>query len=333
MRQISKICYLTILLNLMALTGYAAALPPQDATAEEPAATEAKTVVARVNGTPIYEEQIKPQVEKTLAGYRRYGAHNDNPVLLKRTQMKVLSDLIGNMLVRQEAEKREVENMDTLVEERVKALEKKFEMERYLKLRRLTMEELREGLKERVRLDEYLKEHGVLEPEVPEERIREMYEKNPENFPRPASAKVRHLLIKVDADAGDQERKQARQKAERIRKEILKGKDFAETAKEYSDCSSASRGGELEPLKKGYMPAAFDKAAYALEKDAVSEVVETQHGYHVIKLLDKQPAGVVPYEEIRNFLLKYLQEGESKKKLAEHMAELKKKAEIEILLK
>jgi peptidyl-prolyl cis-trans isomerase C len=80
------------------------------------------------------------------------------------------------------------------------------------------------------------------------------------------------------------------------------------------------------------MPEAFDKVAFALEKDAVSEVVETKFGFHIVKLTDKKPAGVVPYEEIREFIKKYLQQEESKTKLAAHIAELKEKARIEIFL-
>ena len=85
-------------------------------------------------------------------------------------------------------------------------------------------------------------------------------------------------------------------------------------------------------IKRGYMPAPFDEAASALEENAVSEVVETKFGYHVIKLLDKKPAGVVPYEEVKGFITKYLQQEESKKKLADHVEELRKQAKIEILL-
>ena len=78
------------------------------------------------------------------------------------------------------------------------------------------------------------------------------------------------------------------------------------------------------------MPRAFDKVAFAMEKGAVSEVVKTKFGYHIIKLSDKKSAGVAPYEEVRDFIEKFLQQQESEKKRAAHIAELKKKAKIEI---
>ena len=261
----------------------------------------------------------------------------DDSSLVKRLQAKLLNKAIGDVLVNQESKKRTIENIDEKVEQRVKDLEKKYGagpgMERYLKIRRITMDDLRESLKGRVRVDEYLKEQGVLEPEIPEDRIREMYDADPDSFSTRETVRVSHILIAVDENAGPEEKEQARQKAEQIRKEILEGKDFAEMAKEHSDCSSASGGGDLGRIKKGYMPAEFDKVAFALEKDAVSEVVETKFGYHIIKVVDKHPGGVVPYEQMRDFLKKYLQDEESKKKLASHIAELRKKSEIEILLK
>jgi parvulin-like peptidyl-prolyl isomerase len=62
----------------------------------------------------------------------------------------------------------------------------------------------------------------------------------------------------------------------------LGGKDFAKMAKEHSDCNSASGGGDLRYIKKGYMPKEFDDVAFVIEKGGVSAVVETRFGYHII---------------------------------------------------
>ena len=80
------------------------------------------------------------------------------------------------------------------------------------------------------------------------------------------------------------------------------------------------------------MPEEFDEVAFTQKKDSISDVVETKFGYHIIKVTDKKPGGIAPYEEVRDFIKKYLQEGETKKKLAEHTAKLRKKAKIEVFL-
>ena len=334
--------YFWFVTSLICVAGWVAELSSEHARAAEQGAAEAtkvvdRVVVARINGQPIYEDQLKAETEKSLSGLRRYGMRKDDGSTVKRLQARVLDKAIGDVLINQESKKRTVENIEEKVEQRVKELEKKYGagpgMERYLQIRKITMDDLRESLKGRVRVDDYLKEQGVLEPEIPESRIREMYDADPTSFSSKETATVSHILIALDKDAGPEEKDQARQKAEQIRKEILAGKDFAEMAKEHSACRSASEGGNLGRLKKGFMPAEFDTAASALEEGAVSEVVETKFGFHIIKLVEKSPAGVIPYEQMRDFLKKYLQDEESKKKLESHIAELRKKSEIEILLK
>jgi peptidyl-prolyl cis-trans isomerase C len=337
MRRYGRVGYLRLAATVMVVAGCVTEPSSENARAAVQSEGEARKVVAKVNGEPIYEDQLQPSVEKNLAQLARHGARTDNTIMVKRLQAKQLNEMIDNLLVYQESKKRTIENMDEKVDQRIKDLETKYEdnhgMERYLKRRRMTMDDLRESLKSSVRVDEYLKDQGVLEPEIPEDRIREMYDADPGSFSTIEIVRASHILIGVDAQAGTEEKQQARQEAEQIRKEILAGGDFAAMAKAHSDCKTASKGGDLGKLKKGYMPAAFDDVAFSLEKDTVSEVVETKFGYHVIKAGDRQPARLIPYEDMRDFLKTYLQGEESKKKLAAHIAELRKRSEIEILLK
>ena len=109
-----------------------------------------------------------------------------------------------------------------------------------------------------------------------EERIRETYDRHPQSYSAEATVEVSHILIAVDESAGAEEHPRALLEAEKLRKEILEGKDFAETAREHSDCNSASGGGSLGYIKKGYMPGEFDSVAFAMERDAINEVVKTE---------------------------------------------------------
>ena len=71
--------------------------------------------------------------------------------------------------------------------------------------------------------------------------------------------------------------------AQDVRKMALAGDDFAELAKKYSDGPTKVRGGELSPFGRGVMAPAFEEAAFTLKKGQISEVVETDFGYHIIK--------------------------------------------------
>jgi len=321
----------------MAIAGHAAGLSPEGTEAKGKETADTRKVIARVNGQPIYAEQLKPELEKGLKKSRRHGAKKPDPELVTRLQQGALDKLIDNELINQESRKLKIADIETQVDQKIEALEQKHgagkRMEMYWQMRNHTLESAREFLRTRVRVDAYLKQQGILEPEIPEERVRQLYKGDPGSFSRKEeSIQVSHVLIALGAQAGPEARAQARQKAEQIRKEVLEGRDFAEMAKTHSDCNSASGGGRLKYMKRGFMPEAFDKVAFALDKDALSEVVETRFGFHIIKVLDKRPAGPIPLEQVRNFITKYLQEGESKKRLAAHMVELKGKAKIEVLL-
>jgi peptidyl-prolyl cis-trans isomerase C len=323
-----------LFLSLLGVTGYFLPISPRSLRAEDQSVAEANKVVAQVNGKPIYEEQLKPEVESSLRKFRKYGMRKEPPDLAKRLRSRALDKLIGDELIDQESRKLKIEDVDEKVKQMLEDLEKKHpsreQFEKYLKRKNLTMEVLRSSLRARVYIDEYLKTQDILEPEISEELIKETYARDPDSYTRKETLQASHVLIAVDGSAGAEEKKQARKKAETIRKEILGGKDFAEMAEKHSDCNSASGGGRLGYIKKGYMPDEFDKVAFAMKQGAVSEVVKTKFGYHIIKVLEKKPAGVTPYEEVRDLIKKLLQQQESKKKLAVHITELKKKAKIEI---
>jgi peptidyl-prolyl cis-trans isomerase C len=332
-----KIKYVLMFLSFMLVTCYVVSVATGSTQVKEHGETKTGKIVARVNGSPIYEAQIKPEVDKGLQKFRKYGMRKESPATIKRLQMKALTKVIDQKLIDQESRKQTIENLDEKVEQRVQALKKKYGSQklydRILKQKRQTEESLRESLKNRIYIDEYLKKKGVLEPQIPEYRIRKFYEKNALSYYREETVNVSHILIVVDENGTPEEKEKARQRAEQIRKEIMAGEDFAEMARKHSACSSAQKGGKLGYVKRGYMPEEFDKVAFATaDGDVAGEIVETQFGYHIIKVSDKVPAGITPYEEIRDFLKKYLQEEESKKKLAALLVELKKKAKIDILL-
>ncbi len=293
-------------------------------------------VVARVNGKPIYEERLNTEVQADLNKYRKYGMLGEDPNLIRNLQTSALDKLIGEELLRQESRKLTIENIDTRVEQRLKELEEMTghgpRMEKYLKMRNLTRESLQESLRNRIYLDEYLKQQGISEPNISEKTIRQAYEQHLDRYVREETIKVSHILIAVDENAESETKELARQKAQQIRGEILNGKDFAEMAKQYSNCNSAAAGGNLDYIKKGYMPKEFDDVAFAMETDAVSEVVKTRFGYHIIKVLDKRPGGTIPYEEVKDFIAQYLQKEESQKRLENHLVALKSQAKIDLLL-
>jgi peptidyl-prolyl cis-trans isomerase D len=100
----------------------------------------------------------------------------------------------------------------------------------------------------------------------------------------PECRSARHILVKVPAGATDEQKAEARKKIEAALDRAKKGEDFGKVAREVSEDTSAADGGDLGCFQKGAMVKPFEDATFALSPGQISDVVESQFGFHVIKL-------------------------------------------------
>jgi peptidyl-prolyl cis-trans isomerase C len=114
---------------------------------------------------------------------------------------------------------------------------------------------------------------------------------------------------------------------------LKKGEDFSELAKKSSDCPSAPRGGDLGFFPRGQMVPAFENSAFALKSGDVSDIIETQFGYHLIKVTDKKAPGTLTFDESKERIAQYLKQEKATDKVSKFIEELKSKAEIKMTAK
>jgi peptidyl-prolyl cis-trans isomerase C len=142
-----------------------------------------------------------------------------------------------------------------------------------------------------------------------------------------------HILIGIPQNADAATKQQAKAKADALLKDLKAGKDFAATAKANSqDPGSAPNGGDLGYFEQGQMVPPFEQAAFALKPGEMSEVVETQFGYHIIKVADKQESKVVPLEEAKGQIEEYLTQQNRHAQTELFVNALRAKAKVEILI-
>ena len=133
---------------------------------------------------------------------------------------------------------------------------------------------------------------------VSEKELRDAYAGAVDNFRTPEQVHARHILVST-ADKSDADKKSLLAKAEDLAKQAKTG-NFIELAKKNSDdTGNAPNGGDLGTFSRGAMDAAFENAAFALKSGEVSGVVTTQYGYHIIKVDEKIPSKVTPFETVR----------------------------------
>ena len=140
-----------------------------------------------------------------------------------------------------------------------------------------------------------------------DERLTAEYEASKHRYTNlEKQVRARHILVKAGSYASEEQKAEAKKKAESLRKRAAAGQDFADLARQNSDDQiTANKGGDIGFLKKGVMPEPFDQALFALEIDQVSEVVETPYGFHVIQVLAIRE-GDVPVEEAKRELAEEL---------------------------
>lgn len=132
-----------------------------------------------------------------------------------------------------------------------------------------------------------------------ESYARTVYNANPQRFMAQEQVRVRHVLVGKDAEGG-------KAKAEALLKELKAGADFETVAKAQSDDKgSGARGGDLGWAGRGRLVKPFEDASFALQTPGqLSDVVETQFGFHIIQLVEKKAAGPRSFDEVKAGLLR-----------------------------
>ena len=136
---------------------------------------------------------------------------------------------------------------------------------------------------------------------INEADLRSYYDQNAARFGTKEERRASHILISAPASAPAAEREKARAKAQQLLAEVKKAPGtFADLARKNSqDPGSAEKGGDLDFVTRGAMVKPFEDAMFALKKGEVSDVVETEFGYHIIQLNDIKPAVIQPFEQAR----------------------------------
>ena len=312
----------------------AAAAGTTPATAEPPKPVPAQlpAVLARVNGQDI----TKTEFERALRSIEQ----RRGPVPEQQRDevyRRLLDQLVGIQLLKQEAAVRKVTVADAEVDKAIAEIKQQFPSEdvfkQMLATQKVTFEEFRADQRVEMAIakmvTDALKDKVAPSPE----QVADFYKKNPDRFKQGERVRASHILITVPQGADGPTKDKAREKAEGLLKKIKAGGDFAALAKENSqDPGSAVQGGDLGFFQPGQMVGPFNDVAFKMAPGAVSDLVETQFGFHIIKVVDKQEGRMVPLEEVRPQLTQFLENQNRQRESGEFVATLRAKSKVEILI-
>jgi parvulin-like peptidyl-prolyl isomerase len=267
----------------------------------------------------------------------------------------IVSELIDRMLIAQEAERRGLQiPPDRLAKEEQRTVQEfggDQKYDAYLKEHHLTRDEYRDVIK-LVIYGELLREELSKGLEVTDEDVKRYYDahKGDEDFQIPERVTASHILISARPNlisqqlqseknlsgdalkkAVDDEMEKRRQRAEELRRKAAAGADFAQLARESSeDPASKEKGGDLGTFPMNTHTRAFDEVAFSLKPGKVSEVVQTDFGFHVIKVSAHEKARAQTLEEATPEIRKRLLGAREAERMSVWLKEARAKAKIQI---
>ena len=304
---------------------------PSVAATPKPLPSPLPEVVAEVNGQPIAGRFLKVIAESQTQG--RVVTPEQRAVVYRG----VLDNLITRELLFEEALARKIKVDDKVLQQaydqpRAQAASEQ-EWKTHLAQQGFTPETYRTEIRTQQTLRAFMAAEAakITERDVSDTDARAYYDSHTAEFDAPERSDASHILVMVGPNATAEEREKKRAKAQGLLSRARKGADFAKLAQENSDDpGSAKQGGKLPPFARGQMVKPFDDAVFALKPNEISGVVETQFGYHIIKLHQKLPAEHMAFDAIRGQLRDYLVRQKREQTIGQLIQQLKAKAKIEV---
>jgi peptidyl-prolyl cis-trans isomerase C len=316
------------------------------------AATSAQTnPVASKSATNLFPDKVvakgkgfevkQSEVDEAFIGYKSSAAAQNQTIpedQRNAIEQKILDNLVLRKILISRATQADKDIAKTNVEERIDELTKSVgspeALNRELLARGMTLTQFKDRLLEQQTCEQVVERELRSKINISDSLIKQYYEDNKQQFEMPERVKASHILISTRDPLTNQElpadkKKEKLALAEKVLAQAKKGSNFADLVKQYSDDpGSKNKGGEYT-FSHGQMVPEFEKAAFALDKEKISDIVTTQFGYHIIKLLDKYPAETLPFEKVKNDIKNYLSYQEAQKQLPDYFEKIKKEANVE----
>jgi peptidyl-prolyl cis-trans isomerase SurA len=250
---------------------------------------------------------------------------------------QVLEKLIEEKLLDQEVKKSGVKVSSKEIEATVDEVKRRNavtqeDLEKALAAEGLTLETYKKQI-EKVLLRKKLISWAVkVETKIGEKELRDFYEKNKERYRVNETYRPAHILLVIPKGVTPEEIREIRKKCQKVLERIKRGENFGEMALLYSEDASNKDRGDLGYFRKGELVPAFEREALRLKVGEVGNIVRTEFGFHIIKLLDRKGTEPPPFEEVKEKVLADYYDSEMEKAFKQYISTLKEKSVIEIKL-
>ena len=298
----------------------------------DPLAPTAEDIVVTVDGKDITHGEIMQAVQMRMMQLSRQVAPQQLQQLYPQVYQEMNEMMVANILLGNAAKKSSLtiseEDFTAEIEKIKAANQSEKTLEETLAENNVDLAEWKDNLRNQMLVGKLVEEKTADTVEATDIETAEFYQKNLDSFKTPETVSASHILLSFTAEDTDEAKAKKKTDLETIHAQILAGGNFEELAAEHSGCPSSQQGGSLGSFQRGQMVPEFDAVAFTMNVGDISEIVETQFGYHIIKVTDKQVAGTQTLAEVKDQLKEYLSAQKKQEALVAYIGELKEKANI-----
>ncbi len=279
-------------------------------------------LIAEVNDTGISYQQWQNAFSSFISRYDSQTLSNITDETLASIKNSVTEQLVNSTLLYQYAQDQNIRVSDNEVNKEMEQIKANFDSEEefneILKRNNLTINQLKDSLKRQLMIEKTVEQESE-KIEITEEEMTQYYEENTDNFFEPEKRKIRHILVENTEEA------------QTILNQLDDGiADFDKLAKEKSIGPSSEKGGDLGYISRGQMVSEFEEAAFALEVGEISDIVQTEYGYHIIICDDIQEEHQLTYEEAEEEIENILSSQKENERTEALLAQLREDANVKI---
>lgn len=272
-------------------------------TNEGPIITAIDGYAAQVGSTIITYGEIRENVAPFMQQLFQQYKGEELGQQIQNLYMETREALIEEALIKEEAQELGLSLPDAAIDEEVdRLIRERFNddrtlLTRALAARRMTFSEWREGVADQITLRVYYSQEITRRTSVSKEAVRTAYEANKERFFIPFRVKFRAILI--NKGRTEEDRTVKKQQANNLLKKLRAGADFSETAKEVSEGIRADDGGAFPWSDPKDIREELRPALHAVETGQISDLIETDEEFYIIKIEERREEGSIPFDDVR----------------------------------
>lgn len=289
-------------------------------------------VLVRVNDVPITRRDFQIEISMLKAEMEQRN-HTLSDHQLARLSRQLVENLIQRELLHQKAQQKKISIRDRWVAKALSdfkaKLRTKSAYEDYLDKATIDETQLKALITKGLIVRRLLRRDVIRQIKVSEAEMQAFYRKHPEFFNRREKVRIRHIMIAADGSGNLSKKGEALVRIQAILKKILEGGNFAALALEYSDDSSSAQGGDLGYLERDQIIKPIAEAAFSLKSGEVSDILETQLGYHLVQLVNRTPSSQLAYRNARTKIERTLRRNKENATTDKYLAKLINKASIQ----